>query len=193
VHRSHKLSGMHSSVKPGVQQRRAWLQSARGDKTQPITHRLHGIPPFYHPVLDEHSSLDAVEVRPMPLPWEEQQPEVRKWVTEILKYHVSKPSSKVKKGKVAPAVNTEACENEYLPAVDAGWVSFDPMDASVPSNWNISRLMPDKLYVELINPHTHSTPSDYLAEMAEKDLSLPKIVLRHHSSMHTTSYRHPHQ
>jgi hypothetical protein len=173
-YRSQKLNEQNSASKPGIHQRRVWLRNAAGDKSQPITHRLHGIPPFYHPSLDEHSAKDSEKLLPVPQEWETVQPEVRDYCTEVIKYHVYKSD----KNSNSASVKQEEWEAEYSAAVKAQWVSPDLMSTPPPSHWRISRPMPDNLYIELVKVHIHPSPYDYLAELKANVPSLYKIVLR---------------
>ena len=174
-YRSKKLSGLHSASKPSIYQRREWLQSARGEKSQPITHRLQGIPPFYHPSLDEHSALDSLQVLPVPREWEATQPEVRNYCTEVIKYHVYKSD---KNSNKCPSVKQEEWEAEYSAAIKAGWVSPDLMSTPPPNNWKITYPMPDNIYIELVKLLVHPTPRDYLGEIKASDPQMYKVVRR---------------
>jgi hypothetical protein len=183
VHRTKKLGGSHAAAKPKVALRRVWLCHAHGDKKSPITHRLGGFPAFYHPDLDELSAGDSVSMVPVPLPWESQQPEVRQWFTEVLMYRLYKLSGASDSANFKPPQENSrlSWEDEHTAAVDRGWTSFDPMDAPVINNWNITMPMPDRLYVELVKLHMHPTPLNYLRELVASQPALGKII--HHSAV----------
>jgi transposase InsO family protein len=177
-----KVSILNSRlVKPKIEQRRAWMQTAKGNKEEPITHTLR-LPPWYHPELDEHSHLDSVPVRPVPEPWEGQQPTTVQWITKVLQYHHYKVCHRT---RGAPPTSTKEpqddsdWEEDFKQAVATGWssdVKDGEDDSHRPVVYSSHNLMDDQLYLEFVKVLLER---DHLDELANTHPVLHKIIRRH--------------
>jgi hypothetical protein len=136
---------------------------------------MQGIPPFYHPDLDESSSADPALLRPVPEPWQTQQPTLVAWFTELLKYRYHKTRCSTQ-GDVKEGDSD--WEREHKEALDDGWVSVDPLEMTPGARWNVRTMMPDRLYLELTKVLLNSSPLQYLASLQATKPQLHKVIQR---------------
>lgn len=178
--RKHRVSQskrmwQQTSGRVGVRQRRLWLRHACGDKTSTVTHSMKGIPPFYHPDLDELSSSDSVRLQPVPEPWQAEQPTLVAWFTEVLQHRHYKTSRGADSNGREGDSDWEA---EYREAVTAGWVREDPLEMIPGRGWSVRMLMSDRLYLELTNVLLNSNPLQYLDSLSSTQPQLHKVIQR---------------
>ena len=134
--RAKRLSALHSQQKASVKRRRAWLQTARGDKDKPVTQCL-SLPPWYHAELDELSHLDSTPVHAVLAVWQKEKTLVA-WFTAVLKFHVYKvndaaPARLILQQTMAAASSAAQLASELLvpgPAAGSDHALLDAADRS---------------------------------------------------------------
>ena len=187
-----RLMHTKGTQKIGINQRRCWLLTARGDRTVTVTHQLEHIPPFYHRDIDVDADISTPDdLQLVAKEWENDQPTVRRWMGDVLQHrhqinHQAASASRAQGKRKGKAVEVDDdstdkdsdWEQELKAARRLGWSPVDPLLLNPGAGWTSRTVMPDILYLELTKSLLADSPEGYLDALGEGNPDLARLIRR---------------